>query len=123
MQTSPSPNDITSDPDAAVKILSADYPPPERIGRYRVDRLLGKGGFGSVYLAYDTSLDRPVAIKVPHRHLVPTAADAEAYLAEARMAANLKHPHIVPVFDADSTKQYPVFVVTEFLEEIGRAHV
>lgn len=39
---------------------------PEIIGRYRVDKILGKGGFGLVYLAYDDKLNRPVAIKVPH---------------------------------------------------------
>ena len=45
-------------------------PPPERIGRYRIERLLGQGGFGLVYLAHDDQLARPVAIKVPHARLV-----------------------------------------------------
>ena len=53
-------------------------PIPQRIGRYRVERLVGKGGFGLVYLAYDDQLQRPVAIKVPHREVTSQPADAEA---------------------------------------------
>ena len=111
----PSPDDVTRDSDAPRAPIPSEEPPPARIGRYRVDRLLGKDGFASVFLAYDTSFDRSVAIKLPHRHLVATVADAEAYLAEARMAARLKHPHIVPVFDVGSNPEYPFFVVTEFV--------
>jgi serine/threonine protein kinase len=80
---------------------------PHHIGRYRIDRVLGKGGFGLVYLAYDDRLQRLVAIKVPHRKNVDRAEDAEAYLSEARTVANLDHPHIVPVFDVGSTEDCP----------------
>src|SRR6516165_3465457 len=55
---------------------------PARIGRYRVERVLGAGGFGRVYLAQDEQLDRLVAIKVPHPQLLTRPADAESYLAE-----------------------------------------
>ena len=54
--------------------------------------VLGQGGFGIVYLAYDDQLQRLVAIKVPHRKLVSRPEDAEAYLTEARTVANLDHP-------------------------------
>src|SRR5262245_24259015 len=76
---------------------------PSRVGRYRVERLLGEGGFGRVYLAHDEQLRRFVAVKVPHRRLVIRLEDADAYLAEARTAAVLDHPHIVPVFDVGRT--------------------
>src|SRR5579871_5359088 len=90
-------------------------PPPQNIGRYRVERVLGQGSFGLVYLAHDEQLSRPVAIKVPHPHLVTEAAHAEAYLTEARLVANLDHPNIVPVFDVGSTEQYPCFVVSKYI--------
>ena len=89
---------------------------PERIGRYRIESVLGKGGFGLVYLAQDDQLSRPVAIKVPHRQLVDRLEDAEAYLTEARTVANLDHPHIVPVFDVGSTEQFPCFVVSKYID-------
>src|SRR3989442_433897 len=83
---------------------SASVEQPQRIGRYRLERVLGQGGFGRVYLAYDEKLNRPVAIKVPHRQLVARPEDAEAYLTEAQNVANLDHPNIVPVFDVGGTE-------------------
>ena len=65
---------------------------PAEIGRYRVVRRLGQGGFGRVYLAHDDELDRPVAIKVPNPSRVARAGDVEIYLAEARALAKLDHP-------------------------------
>src|SRR5437870_10957818 len=90
-----------SKPDASEP--EADAPLPERIGRYRVVRILGRGGYGVVYLAEDEQLQRPVAVKVPHGRLIALAGSAELYLAEARMVARLDHPHIVPVHDVGST--------------------
>jgi eukaryotic-like serine/threonine-protein kinase len=103
---------------------SPQAPPPEIdteslpafIGRYRVERLLGEGGFGVVYLAHDDQLQRPVAIKVPHAHLLARDTDAEAYLAEARTVANLDHPNIVPVHDVGSTDKFPCFIVSKYID-------
>jgi hypothetical protein len=86
---------------ATVDEVSTDL--PQRVGRYRVERTLGEGGFGVVYLAHDDQLRRPVAVKVPHHKLVARPEDAEAYLTEARTVAGLDHPHIVPVYAAGST--------------------
>jgi hypothetical protein len=89
---------------------------PQQIGRYRIEKILGQGSFGIVYLAYDDQLSLPVAIKVPHRKLVPRAEDANPYLTEARIVAGLDHPNIVPVYDAGQSDEYPCFIVSKFIE-------
>ncbi len=97
----------------------ADAAPPRlpaRIGRYKVERLLGKGGFGLVYLAHDEQLNRRVAVKLPHARLISKPEDAEAYLAEARTVANLDHAHIVPVYDVGGTDEFPCYVVSKYIE-------
>src|SRR6516165_3654721 len=98
----------------AVDVAHAEH--PDRIGRYRIERVLGKGGFGLVYLAHDEQLQRLVAIKVPHRKLVDRPESANAYLTEARTVANLDHPHIVPVFDVGSTEDCPCYVVSKYID-------
>lgn len=88
----------------------------EQIGRYQIEKVLGQGGFGVVYRAYDDELHRQVAIKVPLRERVWEPEDAEAYLTEARTVASLDHPHIVPVFDVGRTEDGLCFVVSKFIE-------
>ena len=89
---------------------------PRHIGRYRIEKVLGQGGFGVVYLAHDDQLQRRVAIKLPHRHRVNAAADAEAYMSEARTVASLDHPHIVSVYDVGSTDDCPCFIVSKYVQ-------
>src|SRR5262249_27329466 len=89
---------------------------PQAIGRYRVIRQLGQGGFGRVYLAHDDDLSRPVAIKVPHPERVAGPEDVEAYLAEARALAQLDHPHIVPVHDVGRTGDRLCYVMSKYVE-------
>src|SRR5258705_7862344 len=66
-------------------------------GEYSLQRELGRGGMGIVYLARDVQLDRDVAIKVLPSHLARTAESRERFVREARTAAGLSHPHIVPI--------------------------
>jgi serine/threonine-protein kinase len=66
-------------------------------GEYSLQRELGRGGMGIVYLARDVQLDRDVAIKVLPSHLARTRESRERFLREARTAAGLSHPHIVPI--------------------------
>jgi serine/threonine protein kinase/formylglycine-generating enzyme required for sulfatase activity len=89
--------------------------PPDHLGRHRLVDTLGQGAFGVVYKGYDEDLQRDVAIKVPHRHLVAQPADAEAYLAEARILASLDHPNIVPVYDVGRTADGLCYVVSKFI--------
>jgi len=103
-------------PDQATTVDEAAAEQPQHIGRYRVERILGQGGFGIVYLAHDEQLQRLVAVKMPHRKLVSRSEEAEAYLTEARTVANLDHPHIVPVYDVGSTDTCPCFIVSKFIE-------
>ena len=89
---------------------------PSKIGRYRIIRRLGQGGFGRVYLAHDDDLDRPVAIKVPNPERISSPEDLEAFLIEAQVLAKLDHPHIVPVFDVGRTEDGLCFVVSKLIE-------
>jgi len=70
------------------------------LGPYRIERVLGRGGMGVVYLATHTGLDRKVALKL----LTPDYADDEAFrarfLRESKLAASIDHPNIIPVYDA-----------------------
>ncbi len=67
-------------------------------GRFAIDRLLGRGGMGAVYLARDIELDRSVAIKVLPQEFATVPDLRERFLRETRTAASFSHPNIVPVF-------------------------
>src|SRR5262249_49396010 len=83
----------------------AQAPGPERwrlpsvFGRYRIQRLLGRGGMGEVYLAHDTELDRTVALKVPRFDAETNSLSTERFYREARIAATFHHANLCPVFD------------------------
>ena len=88
---------------------------PAIIGRYKIERMLGKGSFGIVYLAHDSQLDRPVAIKVPHRAFA-SSDTARTDLDEARTLARLDHPNIVAVHDVGSTDEIPCYIVSAYID-------
>jgi serine/threonine protein kinase len=80
---------------------------PETFGRYRVERLLGRGGMGSVYLAHDTVLGRHVALKVPVLEGPAAQAVRARFLREAQAAAALMHPNICPIHDVGEIDGVP----------------
>ena len=69
-------------------------------GRYRLDAELGRGGMSTVYRAFDTVLERRVAIKLMHREIAADSDQLERFRREARSVAQLSHPHVVTVIDA-----------------------
>ena len=81
-------------------------------GEYSLQRELGRGGMGIVYLARDVQLDRDVAIKVLPAHLARTAESRERFLREARTAAGLSHPHIVPIHRVGEAGGFVFFVMS-----------
>ncbi len=82
----------------------------QMLGKYKVLEPLGSGGFGSVYLAHDTWIDKKVAIKVPHRQNL----DFGELLKEPRLLASLNHPNVVSITTAE--KQNDIFfIVMEYV--------
>ena len=79
---------------------------PEKIGKYRIERLLGRGASGCVYLAQDPFRQTPVAIKLAHPELLRDKVNGARYrhllMNEANLVGKLNHPHIVQVLDAET---------------------
>ncbi|HEY1486367.1 MAG TPA: serine/threonine-protein kinase, partial [Micromonosporaceae bacterium] len=72
---------------------------PDQFGRYELRELLGRGGMGEVYRAYDTVRDRTVALKLLPRHLAEDESFKIRFRRESQMAARLNEPHIIPIHD------------------------
>jgi predicted Ser/Thr protein kinase len=80
-------------------------------GRYSIERELGRGGMGIVLLARDVALDRLVAIKLLPPDLAESTEVRERFLSEARTAAGLSHPHIVPIHSVEEQGRFVFFVM------------
>lgn len=87
---------------------------PDRIGRYEIQRRLGTGGMGSLYLARDPGLDRLVAIKLLKDDFQDDQDLRERFAREARSVARLRHPNIVIVFDVGEDEGRP-FMAMEYI--------
>ncbi|HYU78446.1 MAG TPA: serine/threonine-protein kinase [Vicinamibacterales bacterium] len=81
-------------------------------GEYSLQREIGRGGMGIVYLARDVQLDRDVAIKVLPMHLARLTTARERFVQEARTAAGLSHPHIVPIHRVGDADGFVFFVMS-----------
>lgn len=80
-------------------------------GIWSLERVLGRGGMGTVFLARDVSLDRPVAIKVLHPALAARDDQRDRFVREARTGARLSHPNVVPIYAVDETGGFVFFVM------------
>jgi serine/threonine-protein kinase len=87
-------------------------------GRYRLEQQIGEGGLATVWRAWDTVLDRPVAVKILRPELARDAGVVARFRREAHAAAKLNHPHIVQIFDTGQDEgQGLYYIVMEFLPE------
>jgi eukaryotic-like serine/threonine-protein kinase len=83
-----------------------------RLGsRYHVERLLGRGGMGAVYLARELRLDRPVALKVLPETVADDVVLRDRFLRESRLAASFSHPNIVPVYAVEEQDDLLAFAM------------
>jgi tRNA A-37 threonylcarbamoyl transferase component Bud32 len=88
---------------------------PRMLGRFRIRGPLGAGAFGTVYRAYDPLLEREAALKLPHLSRLQSDHDKARILREAKAAAQLRHPNIVPVYDAGANGDQ-FFIASAFIE-------
>ncbi|GEM_PF-1912011 len=89
-----------------------------RLGQFRIDEFIGRGGMGAVYKATQTSLDRTVALKVLPRHMAEDPEFVQRFHREAKALAELNHPNIVSIYDKGNDEgQY--FFAMEFVEGVS----
>lgn len=88
---------------------------PSVLDQYRILRVLGEGGMGTVYLAEDTNLDRQVAIKTLKAELASRPAAKERFFREAKSAAKLNHDHIIPIYQVGEANGIP-FLAMPYLQ-------
>lgn len=84
--------------------------------RYRIQSIIGQGGMSTVYKAQHTYMDRVVAVKLLHPHLVSDPISVQRFQQEAKAAASLSHPNIITVFDFGVTEDGLAFLVMDYLE-------
>jgi eukaryotic-like serine/threonine-protein kinase len=94
--------------------MSASHPPGTRVGRYEIRSLLGVGGMGEVYLAHDSQLRRPVALKLLPLEFTQNEDRLQRFEREALAASALNHPNIVTVYEIDADVESH-YIVTEFI--------
>jgi WD40 repeat protein len=100
-------------PHAGADSASSSTLPWSHLGRFQIRRELGRGGFGTVFLAYDPILEREVALKVAHAEVVTTPELRDRFHREARAASGLSHANLVPIHEAGDVG--PVcFIVSEY---------
>jgi tRNA A-37 threonylcarbamoyl transferase component Bud32 len=106
---------------APLIVNSGDAPYEGRVigGRFVIERLIGKGGMGSVFLARQRAIDRLVALKIMQPRGMDPQNAARRFVREARLAASLTHPNIVTVFDFGQEEDGTLFVVMELLNGRG----
>lgn len=101
----------------AMALHDCPYGPDDQIGSYRILNRLGSGGLGVVYKAWDTRLDRHVAVKFLPAQFSLQDTRVTRYVNDARLASDLDHPHIASFFDVTTTPHGRVMMVTAYAGE------
>ena len=105
----------TSPPKEAALSFSTDVPIGSELLGFRIEKEIGRGGMGVVYLAEDTRLRRKVALKLLAPGLAQDGAFRERFLAESELAASLDHPNIVPIYEAGEADGR-IFIAMRYVE-------
>src|SRR5213596_2549576 len=95
--------------------MNSSLPSGTRLGRYEIRSKIGEGGMGEVYLAFDTELDRKVAIKILPEALASDPQRLQRFIQEAKAASALNHPHILTIHEIGTTGATR-FIATEFID-------
>lgn len=103
------------EPENEAVVATSISPKETEIGRYRIQRVIGKGGFANVYLARDPNLNALVALKVSKKPLT-SYPEKERFLNEARHLFDLDHPNIVRVYNADITDEGKAYIAMKFID-------
>jgi len=90
------------------------------IGKVRIEKFLARGGMAEVYLGTHLTLERPVAVKVLHRHIESEPELLARFQREAKVVAGLRHPNIVQIFDFDTYEGHP-YIVMEYVNSLSLA--
>ncbi|HYI00233.1 protein kinase domain-containing protein [Hyalangium sp.] len=107
------PQERPAPPDLSRDRANEPWTPPDVFDEFRLERLLGRGGMGLVYLAHDTSLDRPVAVKfIADSNPKPWVRSY--FEGEARIISRLQHPNVVRVFRTGQADGHP-YIVSEYI--------
>ena len=104
--------DTVSADDSPMEMLS----PGELVGRYRIERAIGQGGMGVIYLATDPRLNRSVAIKMLPAHLSVDSSARQRFEEEARAASLLDHAHVATVYEVSETAEGRLFIAMAYYE-------
>jgi serine/threonine protein kinase len=109
------PEDSSDCPRCLAETLDKPLIPVPLIAAFKMIRLLGRGGMGSVYLAEDNTLKRPVAIKIISKELTQDSRGRNRFLREGRAMATVDHPHIVHFYSVGEFSGQP-YIVMEYVE-------
>jgi len=90
-------------------------PPPVQVGHYLINREIGRGGMGEVFLAFDPICGRDIALKRMHQHLKALANVRKRFLKEAQIASLLSHPSIIPIYSINKEGS-DIFYTMPFVE-------